>query len=242
MITALAALMLAAAPAAGDWKLVWADEFDGKAIDRKHWTLDEDCWGGGNNERQCYTDSARNAAIVDGKLVITALRETTSGPALPKAMRVGAAMPDVQATRDYTSARLSTRGKIAWRYGRIEVRAQLPQGQGTWPAIWMMPETYAYGPWPASGEIDILEAVNLGVPCAACAGGRRSHSGHDPFRRPANQHISGEIHFPRCSMAFTPMPSNGMPGRSPGRWTGKPMPGARPANGSHRGPNTRRAV
>jgi beta-glucanase (GH16 family) len=69
---------------------------------------------------------------------------------------------------------LVTRGKAAWRYGRIEVRAKLPAGQGTWPAIWMLPEEQAYGSWASSGEIDILEAVNLGVACASCPGGREN--------------------------------------------------------------------
>jgi beta-glucanase (GH16 family) len=73
-----------------------------------------------------------------------------------------------------SSARLNTRGKAAWRYGKFEVRAKLPQGQGTWPAIWMLPAKDLYGAWAASGEIDILEAVNLGVPCDKCPGGREN--------------------------------------------------------------------
>jgi len=63
----------------------------------------------------------------------------------------------------YTSARLRTLGKGDWQYGRIEVRAKIPAGQGIWPAIWMLPTDYAYGGWAASGEIDIMEAVNLPV-------------------------------------------------------------------------------
>lgn len=154
------------------WQLVWADEFAGGTIDRSKWDFDVDCWGGGNNERQCYTDRPDNARIVDGRLIITALKEDFTGPALPAHMRAG--KDATTATKPFTSARLVTRGKAAWQYGRIEVRAKLPQGQGTWPAIWMLPEDAAYGPWASSGEIDILEAVNLGTPCKDCPGGREN--------------------------------------------------------------------
>ena len=165
----IAVAALSTAPAAaneappGEWRLVWSDEFDGPQIDRAKWDFDVDCWGGGNDERQCYTDSRRNAFIRDGKLVISARKERASGPAFPLSQRSEPGKANARATRDYTSARLVTRGKAAWTYGKIEVRAKLPGGQGTWPAIWMLPEGNAYGTWAASGEIDILEAVNLGV-------------------------------------------------------------------------------
>ncbi|SNS30085.1 glycoside hydrolase family 16 protein [Sphingopyxis indica] len=174
MIAALG-LMLAATAAtpapAGDWRLVWSDEFDGPAIDRAKWDFDVDCWGGGNNERQCYTDDPRNAAVEDGRLVITARKERATGPAWPVAQRSDPEKAKATATKDFTSARLVTRGKAAWTYGKVEVRAKLPQGQGTWPAIWMLPDDARYGAWAASGEIDILEAVNLGVACNDCTGG-----------------------------------------------------------------------
>lgn len=170
----LPALLIALPAPAQDMRLAWSDEFDQPAIDPAKWSFDVDCWGGGNDERQCYTDSQQNARIVDGRLVITALRQRATGPALPSTHPEKAADPDAKATRSFTSARLTTRGKAAWRYGRIEVRARLPQGQGTWPAIWMLPEGSTYGGWAASGEIDILEAVNLGVPCAICPGGKEN--------------------------------------------------------------------
>lgn len=157
-----------------EWTMVWSDEFAGNKIDRAKWGFDVDCWGGGNDEHQCYTKSGRNAAIEDGKLVITARHERVTGPALAAHLRSSSAMPDAQAVRQFSSARLTTRGKASWRYGKIEVRARLPQGQGTWPAIWMLPEKDRYGAWAASGEIDILETVNLGVPCAKCPGGREN--------------------------------------------------------------------
>lgn len=158
------------------WHLVWSDEFDGKAIDRAKWTFDTDCWGGGNEERQCYTDWPENAAVRNGMLVITARRERSTGPAYPLAQRTDPAKAGAVAMRAFTSARLTTRGLASWRYGRIAVRARLPQGQGTWPAIWMLPDKDSYGPWAASGEIDILEAVNLGEPCKACSGGRENQA------------------------------------------------------------------
>lgn len=197
----VAALVLpVAAPAAAeDWKLVWSDEFDGSKLDLAKWNFEVDCWGGGNNERQCYTASPRNTRVSQGKLVITARKERTTGPALPASQRPDPAAPGALATREYSSARLTTRGKASWRYGRIEMRASLPQGQGMWPAFWMLPEKDLYGTWPASGEIDILEAVNLGVPCKTCTGGREDtilgtlHFGK-PW--PGNVHSGTEIHAP----------------------------------------------
>lgn len=153
------------------WQLVWADEFDGSEIDRSKWSFNVDCWGGGNEERQCYRDDPSNAGIEDGKLVITARKEEHTGPAYPPHVKASMPDPDAIWTKPFTSARLVTKGNASWKYGRIEVRAKLPQGQGTWPAIWMLPENDAYGTWAASGEIDILEAVNLGVACEKCPGG-----------------------------------------------------------------------
>lgn len=128
-----------------DWQLVWSDEFDGDFIDENKWNFEIDCWGGGNNEQQCYTDNPENAYVSDGTLKIVAL------PA------------DGEATNPYTSARLTSKNKGDFKYGRIEVRARMPHGQGSWPAVWMMPTDDVYGGWPRSGEIDIVEAVNLGV-------------------------------------------------------------------------------
>ena len=182
-----------------EWALIWSDEFDSGEIDRKKWGFDVDCWGGGNEEHQCYTKSKRNAAVENGKLVITAHRGRTTGLALPLHQRRGSAMPDAEVARAFSSARLTTRAKAAWRYGKIEVRAILPQGQGTWPAIWMLPEKETYGPWAASGEIDILEAVNLGVSCAKCPGGRENTilgTLHFGGKWPNNKHNGDEVASP----------------------------------------------
>ncbi len=187
------------------WQLVWSDEFSGETIDRANWGFDEDCWGGGNEERQCYTSKDRNASIENGKLVITALREETTGPALPPYLRTTDAERKAQATKPFSSARMTTRGKAAWRYGRIEIRAKFPQGQGTWPAIWMLPETNSYGGWAASGEIDILETVNLGVPCEKCPTGREDTilgTLHFGDFWPDNLLTSTEISFPEVLDGF----------------------------------------
>lgn len=194
-------LVFLSSPAIADegWQLVWSDEFDGSAIDAKKWGFQEDCWGGGNDEHQCYTRSKKNAAIEDGKLVITARNERVTGPALPRHLRFGSATPNAQAVRSFSSARLSTRGKASWTYGKFEIRAKLPQGQGTWPAIWMLPEKDRYGAWAASGEIDILEAVNLGVPCQKCEGGRENTilgTLHFGGKWPDNKSKGEEVPYP----------------------------------------------
>ncbi len=131
-------------PATG-WSLVWSDEFDGTAVDGKKWNFEINCSGGGNNEKQCYTADKENAFIKEGMLNIVA-----------KPAPAGAEKP-------YTSARLTTKNKADFKYGRFEMRAKLPSGQGSWPAFWMMPTDSVYGDWPRSGEIDIMEAVNLKV-------------------------------------------------------------------------------
>ena len=195
----------APAPAPDGWDLVWSDEFAGSQIDPAKWDFDADCWGGGNEERQCYTNSARNAEVSGGMLVITARRESVSGPALPAAQRAAAKDPEAQAKREYSSARLTTRGKAVWRYGKIEVRARLPQGQGTWPAIWMLPETNSYGAWASSGEIDVLEAVNLGVYCKTCRAEREDTIlGTIHFGKvwPGNKFASTEVHYPQVLKGF----------------------------------------
>lgn len=149
------------------WELTWADEFEGSALDRTKWTPEQSCWGGGNDERQCYTDRPDNIAVERGMLVLKARKEEFTGPARPPEI---ADNPNPAVTQAYTSGKVRTIGLHAWRYGRIEVRAKVPAGQGTWPAVWMMPQANAYGAWPRSGEIDILEAVNIGAACPQCAG------------------------------------------------------------------------
>jgi beta-glucanase (GH16 family) len=123
-------------------ELVWADEFDYSGLpDSTKWSYEVGGSGWGNNELQYYTEKQlKNASVADGKLTIAALFESFGG-------------------KSYTSARLVSKQKGDWLYGRIEVSAKLPSGRGTWPAIWMMPTDAAYGGWPNSGEIDIMEHV-----------------------------------------------------------------------------------
>ncbi|WP_369434636.1 glycoside hydrolase family 16 protein [Psychromonas sp. MME1] len=150
------ALVLTAAPLkpSEKWDLLWSDEFDGDEIDKKKWEFVADCWGGGNNEQQCYTTRKSNAFIEDGKLNIVAKKGSFTGPDNADGNPGTRTLP-------YTSAKLRSVGKGNWKYGRFEVRAKLPYGQGTWPAFWMLPTDWVYGGWAASGEIDIMEAVNL---------------------------------------------------------------------------------
>ena len=138
------------------WRLVWSDEFDGTAIDGSKWQHEVNCWGGGNNEQQCYVSDAKNSFVQGGALHLVALADSPMGA-------IGG--PDNNAsvvTRPYSSARLNTRNRGDFKYGRIEARITLPYGQGLWPAFWMLPTDNVYGGWAASGEIDIMEAVNLG--------------------------------------------------------------------------------
>lgn len=188
-------LLLAAAVAAPEWQLVWADEFDGAALDKNRWVLAEDCWGGGNEERQCYTARLQNHRVKDGVLEIIAQREDFTGHAYPRDQRDNPQKAVARREKPFTSARLSTQGKASWLHGKMQIRARLPQGQGTWPAIWMLPEDWAYGGWARSGEIDIMEAVNLGQPCETCEGGTENrvlgtiHFGGEP---PRNRYITEE--------------------------------------------------
>lgn len=128
----------------GNWTLVWADEFDGKGLpDSTRWTYDVGGHGWGNEELQYYTERRpENVCVANGRLIIEARRDGWEG-------------------HEYTSARLLSRED--WTYGRFEVRARLPSGRGTWPAIWMLPthETYGDGYWPDNGEIDIMEHVGF---------------------------------------------------------------------------------
>lgn len=179
------------------WELVWADEFDGPTLDRSKWTPEVSCWGGGNYERQCYTDRPDNIAVEGGMLLLKARKERFTGPARPPEI---AENPNPSQTQSHTSGKVRTIGKHAWRYGRIEVRARVPAGQGTWPAVWMMPDQPVYGGWPRSGEIDILEAVNIGAKCRKCKGGRGEnrtisalHFGDFP---PQNRFVDGRAALP----------------------------------------------
>lgn len=123
------------------YRLVWSDEFAYNGLpDSSKWSYDVGGNGWGNNEWQYYTwAKKKNARVENGRLIIEAHRETIG-------------------TNAYSSARLVTRGKGDWQYGKILVKAKLPSGRGTWPAIWMLGSTKPLR-WPDDGEIDVMEHV-----------------------------------------------------------------------------------
>ena len=152
LLSLLATSALAAEPAApvtvpSGWKLVWSDEFDHDGLpDPAKWAYDTAFNRAGwfNHERQYFARGRlENSRVSGGMLIITARKESL------------AAMPD-HGGQPYSSARLITRGLASWTYGFVEVRAKLPCGRGTWPAIWMLGTK---GKWPVDGEIDIMEHV-----------------------------------------------------------------------------------
>jgi len=133
-------------------KLVWSDEFNQNGLpDTTKWAynIGTGSNGWGNNESEYYTKDSANARVSNGSLIIEARKQSIGG-------------------KNYSSARLLTQGKASWTYGRLEIRAKLPKGVGTWPAIWMLGNNIegagAVG-WPACGEIDIMEHTgkDLGV-------------------------------------------------------------------------------
>ncbi len=123
-------------------RLVFLDDFDSEVLDSSKWNVEASGDGGGNNELQYYTDRPENLFVDAGTLVIRAQKERYSG---------------CGTLREYTSAKITGRGKFDFRYGKVSIRAKLPAGKGLWPAFWMLPSKDAYGPWPRSGEIDIME-------------------------------------------------------------------------------------
>ena len=125
------------------YSLTWSDEFSGTEINADNWGYDIGGSGWGNNELQYHTN--RNAYLKEGLLVIRAQQEAYRG-------------------KNYTSSRLKTQGKQNFKYGRIDVRARLPEGAGIWPALWMLGENITDVGWPKSGEIDIMEMVGGNSP------------------------------------------------------------------------------
>lgn len=120
--------------------LIWEDDFNSGGLRTDYWNVELDNSGGGNDELQYYTPRESNVYIENGNLVLKALEEDFQG-------------------RTYTSGKVTTKGFVDWRYGRIEASIKLPEGRGIWPAFWMMPTESKYGIWPNSGEIDIMELI-----------------------------------------------------------------------------------
>ena len=122
------------------YRLVWADEFDGATLDLTKWTCETGGGGWGNNEKQYYTNRTDNVRLESGSLVIEAKKETYG-------------------SNSYTSARINTRNKVNYAYGKMEARISLPSGKGTWPAFWMMGSNFPSTSWPSCGEVDIMEHI-----------------------------------------------------------------------------------
>lgn len=155
-VNSTAAFVCASPPK--NYRLVWADEFSESRIDTTVWTFEVGDHGWGNNELQYYTPG-ENAAVKDGKLILTARKEASR----------------------YTSARMISRSKKTFTYGYIEVRAKLPQGTGTWPAIWMLGEHIGEAGWPSCGELDIMEHVGKEPRQIHCSVHNTSGHGATPY-------------------------------------------------------------
>jgi len=142
LVTLLSCRFATAQDKGTEWKLVWSDEFDGPTLDYGKWEIEVNAFGGGNQELQIYTDRPENVRVEDGHLLIEARRDNhgISGT-----------------VREYSSGRVRSKQRGDWKYGKFEIRAKLPTGQGVWPAIWMLPTDEKYGTWASSGEIDIME-------------------------------------------------------------------------------------
>jgi beta-glucanase (GH16 family) len=186
-------VLLAAPVGAADWKLVWSDEFDKPGLpDASKWSYETGFVR--NYEAQYYTRARKeNARVEDGMLIIEARKERFKNPGFD----LGAeGKGRGREFADYTSASLTMRGKASWTYGRIEVRAKLPAGRGTWPAIWTLGTNINQLGWPACGEIDIMEFVGFepGVIHA------NIHNGNYQGGRRVNQ--GSQIKVPDASSAF----------------------------------------
>ena len=137
--TALLPSLAWAAAVPGAWTQTWSNEFNAGSSDLGGFTYETGGGGWGNNENEVYTSNASNVSVGGGSLHITAVASGTGK------------------NQTYTSGRITTTNSFSQAYGLFEFRAKMPAGQGLWPAIWMMPKGSAYGVWPNSGEIDVLE-------------------------------------------------------------------------------------
>ena len=128
------------------YNILWSDEFSGSTLDEDIWNREERIPGWTNNELQEYTDSPDNSFVRDGKLVLRGIKSEKDGKPY------------------YTSGKVNSMSKAQFTYGKVVVSAKVPEGQGLWPAIWMMPQDEGfYGQWPKCGEIDIMEVLGSSV-------------------------------------------------------------------------------
>ena len=130
------------APELEGYNLLWHDEFDGTELNEENWNREPHQPGWTNQELQEYTTSDDNIFVRDGNLVLKAIKEEADG------------------RKKYTSGKVNSKNKQPFQYGKVVARAKVPEGQGLWPAIWMMPQDESYyGQWPKCGEIDIMEVL-----------------------------------------------------------------------------------
>ena len=127
------------------YQLFWNDEFNQDSLNLNFWNIEKWWPGAFNEESQSYVDTKENINVIDGKLYIRAKKQTPFDPNNPS----------------YTSGRINTKGKVELKYGFWEIRAKLPSGVGTWPAIWMLNSEIDSIGWPYCGEIDIMEHVGF---------------------------------------------------------------------------------
>jgi beta-glucanase (GH16 family) len=159
-------------------KLIWSDEFDYTGLPNANkWGYDVGGNGWGNNELQYYTQNEiKNTSVANGVLTITAIKEPVFN-------------------NQYSSARLITKGKMDMQYGKIEIRAKLPAGKGSWPALWMLASKNGFT-WPDDGEVDIMEHVGYDF-------GRVHASVHTKsFNHMINTQKTANIMVPDCATSF----------------------------------------
>lgn len=156
------------------YQLVWQDEFDGSTINSDNWSFNIGTGSGGwgNNELQYYRPE--NAWVADDVLTIEARKQNYGG-------------------KSYTSARMKTEAKFSFQYGRVDIRALLPKGQGIWPALWMLGENISSVGWPKCGEIDIMELVG---------GNDRDNQVHGTVHYDHNGHVYTGDHITLSSGIF----------------------------------------
>lgn len=162
------------------WVMVWYDEFNGQKLDPAKWARLENSYGGGNYERQFYSTDKKYCHTKDGKLNISVYRDphtTVDGK-----------------TQPYSSAKIRTLHRAQWKYGRFEVRAKMPSGQGIWPAVWMLPSQSPYGGWASSGEIDIIESRGSEID-------KTTGALHFGGEWPKNTYLAGAYSFPEKNAA-----------------------------------------
>jgi len=169
-----------ASPSGNNDTLIWAEEFDDSSVCADNWVFETVPPNNGswwNGEQQYYTNRSQNASILNGVLRITARKENYQG-------------------KSYTSARMTTQGLFEFKYGKVQVRAKLPKGQGTWPAIWMLGANIDSAGWPFCGEIDIMEHGDLQPGVISSTVHKAGPNGEDDYVRGETiiQNVDSEFH------------------------------------------------